>query len=110
MGGTLVSTNTLLTLLVVYSIFFIIGFVGNVATIVVIVKNEYMKTSTNVYLLNLAMTDMATLVLAMPSELYLMWHQYPWVLGDTLCDLKSVVQEAITCASILTIVAFSLER
>ena len=41
MGGTSVSTNTLVTLLVVYSIFFIVGFVGNVATIVVIVKNEY---------------------------------------------------------------------
>ena len=110
MGDTLVTTNMLVTLLVVYSIFFIVGFVGNVATIVVIVKNEYMKTSTNVYLLNLAMTDMATLILAMPSELYLMWHQYPWLLGDTLCDLKSVIQEAITFASVLTIVAFSFER
>ena len=62
------------------------------------------------YLLNLALTDMATLVLALPSELYQMWHQYPWLFGHLACDVKIVVQEAITYASILTIVSFSAER
>ena len=46
----------------------------------------------------------------MPSELYLMWRQYPWSFGDLACDAKIVVTEAIIYASILTIVAFSCER
>ena len=46
----------------------------------------------------------------MPSELYLMWRQYPWPFGDLACDAKIVVTEAIIYASILTIVAFSCER
>ena len=46
----------------------------------------------------------------MPSELYLMGHQYPWTFGDLACDAKIVVTEAIIYASILTIVAFSCER
>ena len=45
----------------------------------------------------------------MPSELYLMWRQYPWSFGDLACDAKIVVTEAIIYASILTIVAFSCE-
>ena len=50
------------------------------------------------------------LPIALPSELYLMWHQYPWVFGEFACDTKIVVTEAITYASILTIVSFTCER
>ena len=46
----------------------------------------------------------------MPSELYLMWQQYPWIFGDLACDAKIVVTETIIYASILTIVAFTIER
>ena len=41
-----------------------------------------MRTTTNIYLFNLAVADLATLLFAMPSELYLMWRQYPWTLGE----------------------------
>ena len=41
-----------------------------------------MRTTTNIYLFNLAVADLATLLFAMPVELYLMWKQYPWTLGE----------------------------
>ena len=68
------------------------------------------RTTTNVYLLNLAVVDMATLVVFLPIELYDMWHQYPWMFGLAGCVFKTVAQEAITYASILTVVSFSVER
>ena len=46
----------------------------------------------------------------MPSEVYLMWQQYPWPWGDLACDAKIVITETIIYASILTIVAFTCER
>ena len=52
------------------------------ATCLVIMQNEYTRTTTNIYLFNLAVTDLATLLFAMPSELYLMWRQYPWTFGE----------------------------
>ena len=39
-----------------------------------------------------------------------MYEQYPWVLGDVVCDLKAVLTETFINCSILTIVAFSGER
>ena len=65
-----------------HSLFLVLGVLGNVATCLVIMKNEYMRTTTNIYLFNLAVTDLATLLFAMPSELYLMWRQYPWTFGE----------------------------
>lgn len=46
----------------------------------------------------------------MPLEVYVFWEQYPWILGLLVCQMKAVIQEASACASILTIVAFTLER
>ena len=47
------------------------------------------RTATNVYLMNLAMADLAILVLALPNELYHLWQHYPWRLGHLACDIKA---------------------
>ncbi|XP_022695314.1 pyrokinin-1 receptor-like isoform X1 [Varroa jacobsoni] len=110
----------LIPLTAIYTFIFITGIVGNVCTCMVIALNTYMQTATNCYLFNLAIADMLTLLCgycllypektAMPMELYTFWHQYPWQLGNTMCDLRALVTEATAYASILTIVTFSLER
>ncbi|XP_054724247.1 neuromedin-U receptor 2-like [Uloborus diversus] len=100
----------LLPLTVVYVLIFVTGLVGNGFTCVVITRNPYMHTATNYYLFNLAVADMLTLVCAMPLEMYSLWHQYPWQLGEWACTLRSGVSEATSCASILTIVTFSCEQ
>ena len=46
----------------------------------------------------------------MPGELYLMWRQYPWLFGEMACDVKIILTEGVIYASILTIVAFTIER
>ena len=130
LGEATLAMEILIPLTVMYSIFFVMGLCGNLFTCIVIIKNEYMRwntekyllilysnyqnmlfrTTTNVYLLNLALTDMVTLVVFLPIELYEMWHQYPWMFSHAACDVKTVAQEAITYASILTVVSFSVER
>ncbi|KAF0310678.1 Pyrokinin-1 receptor [Amphibalanus amphitrite] len=45
-----------------YSLIFVCGMVGNVSTCLVIANNQYMQTATNMYLFNLAVTDMLTLL------------------------------------------------
>ena len=61
------------------------------------------RTATNKYLVNIAFADLATLLLAMPNELYHIWRQYPWTFGEFVCQFKTVLQEAINHVSILTI-------
>ena len=85
-------------------IFLFLGILGNVATCLVIMKNEYMRTTTNIYLFNLAVTDLATLLFAMPSELYLMWKQYPWTFGEVnIFDISHDLLIDITCSRLLVI-------
>ena len=63
LGNTGINWETLLPLTIIYTVFLVLGVCGNIATCIVIVNNEYMRTATNVYLLNLAITDIATLLL-----------------------------------------------
>ena len=62
LGDSHINWSTLLPLSIIYSIFLIVGVFGNLSTCIVIISNEYMRTPTNIYLLNMAIADIATLI------------------------------------------------
>uniref|UniRef100_A0A0A9WSE9 Neuropeptides capa receptor n=1 Tax=Lygus hesperus TaxID=30085 RepID=A0A0A9WSE9_LYGHE len=94
----------------VYAAIFITGVVGNLAICRVIAKNQSMQTSTNYYLFSLAISDLSLLILGLPNEVSLYWKQYPWQFGTPVCKLRALVSEMTSYTSVLTIVAFSMER
>lgn len=53
---------SVVVLMIVYSIIFLTGVVGNVCTCIVIARNAYMRTVTNYYLFSLAVSDVLTLL------------------------------------------------
>ena len=71
LGDSHVNWATLIPLTITYSIFLVVGISGNLSTCIVNISNEYMRTATNVYLLNLAIADIATLVLSKYMKLYI---------------------------------------
>ncbi|XP_029643904.2 pyrokinin-1 receptor-like [Octopus sinensis] len=95
---------------IVYSIIFFTGIIGNVCTCIVIAKAKYMRTTTNIYLFNLAVADLLVLILGLPFEIYTFWSAYPWIFGEAFCYLRNMASETTTCASVLTITAFTIER
>ena len=64
LGDSHVSFEYIVLLSIIYSIFLIVGVFGNLSTCMVIISKEYMRTATNIYLLNLAIADIATLVIS----------------------------------------------
>lgn len=105
-----VPSNLLIPLTVVYLIIFVTGVVGNMSTCLVINTHYLLQTSTNRYLLNLALADLVSLIAGIPFEIYLLWNQYPWEPPDFVCNLKAWTLETTSYVSVLTIVAFSIER
>ena len=69
LGDSHINYESLFFLTIIYSIFLVIGVLGNLSTCIVILTNEYMRTATNVYLFNLAVADVATLVISKLSFL-----------------------------------------
>lgn len=92
---------------IVYCVIFVTGVIGNIITCLVVAKNKYMQTATNIYLLNLAVSDLFMLLLGLPLEMYSFWSAYPWIFGNVFCVVRTMAAETSTYASILTITAFT---
>ncbi|CAF2930190.1 unnamed protein product [Rotaria sp. Silwood2] len=96
-------------LLITYAVIFLIGLVGNIMTIIIIKFNTHLRTPTNIYLLNLAVSDLMMLICNLPLEMIEI-HYREWPLSIIFCALRNICVEFFTCSSILTILAFSCER
>ncbi|BFY99398.1 hypothetical protein BsWGS_02437 [Bradybaena similaris] len=102
--------STVIPVTIIYCLIFITGFIGNVCTCLVIIRNKYMRTVTNYYLFNLSVSDLLLLLFGLPQETYTTWSAYPFLLGNAFCRLRLLVSEASCYVSILTITAFTVER
>lgn len=91
------------------TLLFLVGVAGNVMTILVVSKYRDMRTTTNLYLCSMAVSDLL-IFLCMPLDLYRMWKYRPWRFGDALCKLFQFVSESCTYSTILSITALSVER
>ncbi|XP_011138480.1 neuropeptides capa receptor isoform X1 [Harpegnathos saltator] len=110
LGPKYLPMKMVIPLTIVYMAVFVTGIFGNVATCTVIVRNASMQSATNYYLFSLAISDLTLLILGLPNELSVFWQQYPWALGAGLCKIRAYVSEMSSYVSVLTIVAFSMER
>uniref|UniRef100_A0A4X2M8Q3 Growth hormone secretagogue receptor type 1 n=1 Tax=Vombatus ursinus TaxID=29139 RepID=A0A4X2M8Q3_VOMUR len=88
---------------------FAVGVSGNVVTVLLIRRYRDMRTTTNLYLGSMAVSDLLIL-LGLPFDLYRLWRSRPWVFGQLLCRLSHYLSEGCTYASLLHITALSVER
>jgi hypothetical protein len=75
------------------SIVFIVGVLGNILVCTVVVKTRSMRTTTNCYLVSLAVADTITLVSSVPQEV-LSYHILgdQWVWGSVGCTTMIYLQ------------------
>ncbi|KAG5836043.1 hypothetical protein ANANG_G00250420 [Anguilla anguilla] len=95
---------------IAYLLIFITGVTGNLLTCAVICKHRKMRTPTNLYLFSLAMSDLLVLLLGMPLEIYDLWQNYPFPFGEGGCYFKTFLFETVCFASVLNVMALSVER
>ncbi|XP_010635413.1 LOW QUALITY PROTEIN: motilin receptor [Fukomys damarensis] len=88
---------------------FAVGVTGNVVTVLLIGRYQDMRTTTNLYLGSMVVSDLLIL-LGLPFDLYRLWRSRPWVFGSLLCRLSLYLGEGCTYATLLHLTALSVER
>uniref|UniRef100_A0A8C4W0D8 Motilin receptor n=1 Tax=Gopherus evgoodei TaxID=1825980 RepID=A0A8C4W0D8_9SAUR len=88
---------------------FAVGVAGNVLTVLILRRCRELKTTTNLYLGSMAVSDLLIL-LGLPFDLYRLWRSRPWIFGQLLCRLSHYLSEACTYCTILHITALTVER
>uniref|UniRef100_A0A6Q2X2Z5 Growth hormone secretagogue receptor type 1 n=1 Tax=Esox lucius TaxID=8010 RepID=A0A6Q2X2Z5_ESOLU len=107
--GSLFPTSTLIPVTIICILLFLVGVLGNTMTILIIQRFKDMKTTTNLYLSSMAVSDLL-IFLCLPFDIYRLWKYVPWVFGEAVCRLFHYVNEGCTYATILHITALSMER
>jgi len=93
------------------SIIFVVGVLGNVLVCTVVRRTRSMHSTTNCYLVSLAVADTITLVASVPQEV-LSYHILgdQWVWGAPGCTCMIYLQYLGIDASALSLTAFTIER
>lgn len=92
-----------------YSIIFILSVVGNGLVILTLVQNQRMRTVTNVFLLNLSVSDLLLAVLCMPFTIIPQLMRN-FIFGEFMCVTIRYFQAVSVGVSCFTLVTISLER
>ncbi|XP_072167150.1 G-protein coupled receptor 54-like [Diadema setosum] len=96
---------------VVLFIIVFIGTFGNSIVILIILLHRDMRTVTNYFVLNLAITDIAMLIICdMPTGIVLAKNTPSWPLGDLMCRLIGYTMNVTVQATCLTLTAMTIDR
>ncbi|XP_052089573.1 cholecystokinin receptor type A-like [Mytilus californianus] len=92
-----------------YAIIFLLSVMGNSLVILTLFQNRRMRTITNVFLLNLAISDLLLAVFCMPFTLIpLLLRNF--IFGEFMCVAIRYLQAVSVCVNCFTLVAISAER
>lgn len=94
---------------ILYTTIFVLGIFGNVLVCYVVFRNKAMQTVTNLFITNLALSDILLCVLAVPfTPLYTFLGR--WVFGSLICHLVSYAQGISVYISTLTLTSIAIDR
>ncbi|XP_053442435.1 neuropeptide FF receptor 1 [Nycticebus coucang] len=95
--------------IVAYVLIFLLCMVGNALVCFIVLKNRHMRTVTNMFILNLAVSDLLVGIFCMPTTLVdnLITG---WPFDNATCKMSGLVQGMSVSASVFTLVAIAVER
>ena len=97
------------TFIACYALIFVLGFCGNALVVFVVLRNKTMQTITNIFILNLAVSDILMCLLAVPFTPMSAFVD-DWFLGETLCRLVPMSLGTTVYVSTLTSTAIAIDR
>jgi neuropeptide F receptor len=94
---------------VIYTIIFVLGLLGNVLVCFVVIRNKAMQTVTNLFISNLALSDILLCIFAVPfTPLYSFRGSWSW--GSLLCHIMPFAQGCSVYISTLTLMSIAIDR
>lgn len=95
--------------ILIYVLIFVMGVFGNVLVCFVVFRNKLMQSVTNLFITNLALSDILLCILAVPfTPIYTFLRR--WIFGTVLCHLVPYAQGVSVYISTLTLTAIAIDR
>ena len=88
---TTIHDPTTIVLVCLYVPVFLLAFFGNALVILVVIKNPHMRKVKNLFLVNLAIADMAVTTICMPLAVGTTTYRL-WVYSEVMCKITAYMQ------------------
>ncbi|OQV20160.1 Orexin receptor type 2 [Hypsibius exemplaris] len=96
-------------LIVLSSIIFFVGTVGNILVIMSVIRNPSMRSVTNHFIVNLSLADFLVLIICLPPTI--LWDvTETWFLGSLMCRAVLFCQRVCVSVSVLTFFCIAVDR
>ncbi|CAH3127847.1 unnamed protein product [Porites lobata] len=87
----------------------LMSFLGNLLVVYVVHKDSRLKSLTNIFIQNLALTDIAMATLHMPYWVISLYTG-TWIFSETWCDFQALIEATLGIASILNMGLIAFNR
>ncbi|XP_077979625.1 galanin receptor 2b-like [Glandiceps talaboti] len=94
---------------VLFTIIFAVGLVGNILVMFAVLVGKNRQSTTNIFILNLAVADLLLSIFCTPFNMTLFLLPN-WIFGEVMCKLTNFLYYCTMFASIFTMVTMSLDR
>ncbi|KAM9822327.1 neuropeptide FF receptor 2a isoform 1-T1 [Syngnathus typhle] len=101
--------STAAIFIVSYLLIFLVCMAGNGVVCFIVLRSRNMRTVTNLFILNLAVSDLLVGIFCMPTTL-LDNIITGWPFGSMVCKMSGMVQGISVSASVFTLVAIAVDR
>lgn len=91
-----------------YSFILTLGVIGNIYIILAVCCRKEMSSTINLFIVNLAVSDLGILVISLPAE-YIKDY-FAWPFDKLTCQIFSPLNEVFFCVSIFTLTVITIER
>jgi hypothetical protein len=92
-----------------YIVLIVVALLGNLLIIFVIWFNKFLRNTTNYFILNLAICDLAIVLSCMWVQIFMTLSEQ-WLLGEIFCKINSYMQMVSIISSVLTLSAIAYDR
>nr|XP_061804420.1 neuropeptide FF receptor 1-like [Nerophis lumbriciformis] len=93
-----------------YLFIFLLCMVGNIMVCLTVLGSRHMRTVTNLFILNLAVSDLLVGIFCIPTTLVDNLITAGWPFSNVVCKMSGFVQGVSVSASVFTLVAIAVER
>lgn len=91
-----------------YSFILTLGVIGNIYIILTVCCRKEMSSTINLFIVNLAFSDLGILVISLPAE-YIKDY-FAWPFNKLTCQIFGPLNEVFFCVSIFTLTVITIER
>uniref|UniRef100_A0A3P8X054 Dopamine receptor D4a n=1 Tax=Cynoglossus semilaevis TaxID=244447 RepID=A0A3P8X054_CYNSE len=108
--GTRTVTGTNVPALVFGVLLIVVIIGGNLLVCLSVLTEKALKTTTNYFIVSLAVADLMLAVLVLPLFVYSEFQDGVWTLSTTICDALMAMDVMLCTASIFNLCAISIDR